>query len=72
MNARRKAEMLKAFQSFSNRIADRYQEVYNALDSGDYVTAQAILERLAVSHAKTSMSLRKMLIQQHLLPEEDK
>lgn len=72
MNTRRKAEMLEAFTRFSDRIAARYQEAYDALETDDYAKAQAILEQLALSHAKTSVSLRRMLIKHNLLPEEEK
>lgn len=72
MNARKKAQLLKAFKAFSKRITDRYADAYKALDEGDYVKAQGILAELALSHAKTSLSLRGVLIRDGLLPEEEK
>lgn len=72
MDARKKAAMMRGFQAFINRINTRYQEAYAALARGDYVEAQRILAQLAQSHAKTSMSLRGVLIREGLLREDDK
>lgn len=72
MEPRRKAAMLRGFQLFMLRIEARYKDAYEALDRGDYVEAQRILAGLAQSHARTSMSLRGLLIREGLLREDDK
>lgn len=72
MDARKHRAMMRAFDAFIARIQGQYAEAREKLDEGDYVEAQRILARLAVSHARTSMSLRGLLIRQGLLTEEDK
>lgn len=71
MDARKHRKMMKAFDEFTARIIGRYAEAREKLEEGDYVEAQHILASLAQSHARTSMSLRGLLIRQGLL-EEDK
>jgi len=70
MKKRQHEAMLMAFDAFSDRIAKRYAETRDCLAAGRYEEAQILLADLAKSHAKTSMSLRGMLIRQGLL--EDK
>lgn len=72
MDERKEKAMLKAFDVFAERIAERYAEVRQALVEGDYVKAQVILAKLGISHARTSMSLRGLLIREGLLTEDDK
>ena len=72
MNKRKEKAMLVAFDAFTARIAERYAEARQAMVEGDYVKAQVILARLGMSHAKTSMSLRGVLIREGLLMEDDK
>lgn len=72
MDARKKAAMMKGFEAFMDRIEARYREAYAALERGEYVEAQRILAQLAQSHARTSMSLRGVLIREGLLKEDDK
>jgi len=72
MNPRKKALMMRNFKAFMKRIEGKYQEAYLALELDDYVGAQQILAQLAQSHAKTSMSLRGVLVREGLLTEDDK
>lgn len=57
-----KRDMLAGFRNFADRIARRYDEAYKAIERGDYEQAHQILSDLAVSHAKTSLSLRNLMI----------
>lgn len=72
MNAKKRAAMLKAFHAFASRIADRYAEAEECLARGEYEEAQRILSALAVSHAKTSMSLRNVLIRDGVIGGDEK
>jgi hypothetical protein len=72
MNPRKQAVMLTAFDAFSSRVAKRYSEVRDCLAAGRFEEAQILLAALAASHAKTSMSLRGMLIREGLLEEDNK
>ena len=72
MNKRKHDAMLRAFDAFAGRIADRYADARKALEDGDYVKAQEILAKLGISHARTSMSLRGVLIREGLLTEDDR
>lgn len=69
MTPQTKAAMLAAFDQFARRIAAEYEKVAEALLMDDYTEAQRILSELAQSHAKTSLSLRNMLIKEGLLEE---
>jgi hypothetical protein len=64
--------MLEAFDAFTHRITLRYAEARACLVKGDYVQAQQIMARLSTSHARTSLSLRNVLIKDGLLPEDEK
>lgn len=69
MSPRKKAAMMKAFEAFSRRIEQRYNEVYLALEHDDYKKAMDLLTSLAQSHAKTSLSLRNTLVRDGSLEE---
>lgn len=69
MSPRKKAKMLASFDAFSARINQAYKDAATALHEDDYVKAHNILSELAISHAKTSLSLRNMLVQEGLLPK---
>lgn len=64
--------MIRMFRIFTDRIATRYEQVAELLEDGDYVKAQEILANIAISHARTSLSLRNVLVREGLLPSEDK
>lgn len=70
MNPVKKAAMIKAFDAFSDRIAARYAEARQCLIEGEYEKAQSILASLATSHARTSMSLRGVLVREGLMKED--
>lgn len=72
MTPAKKAAMLKAFDAFSARISDRYAEARVCLERGEYAEAQAILAALTTSHAKTSLSLRGVLIRDGMLEDDAK
>lgn len=64
--------MLKAFDAFAERIAGHYAEARRCLDEGKYEEAHAILARLTTSHARTSLSLRNVLVRDGVMKEDDK
>lgn len=64
--------MLRGFDRFTARIAERYDEARACLDADKYEEAQAILASLTTSHAKTSLSLRSLLIREGLLEDDSK
>jgi len=72
MDKRKKALMMKNFEAFMRRIEDKYRQAYLALELDDYVGAQQILAQLAQSHARTSMSLRGVLVREGLIEEDNK
>ncbi len=69
---RHKAAMLARYDQFVATMDRRYQEARAALERGDYVKAQSILAQMGISHARTSMSLRNVLIREGLIGTEDK
>ena len=72
MDRRKHQKMLASFEKFTDRIGDLYDDVLEALTEEDYVKAQKILAHLAQTHARTSLSLRGMLIREGLLKEDGK
>jgi hypothetical protein len=70
MTPAKKAAMLRAFDAFSARIAERYAEARACMEREDYAGAQAILASLTTSHAKTSLSLRGVLIRDGILEDD--
>lgn len=62
--------MLEAFAKFASRISNQYDNALAALERDDYVEAHRILSALAISHAKTSLSLRNQLVREGLLKED--
>jgi hypothetical protein len=72
MDKRKHQAMLRAFDAFSIRITERYAEARAFLAAGKYVEAQSVLASLAQSHARTSMSLRGVLVREGLLEEDNK
>jgi len=70
VNRNKKAQMLKAFRAFATRIQTRYEEVEQALAEDRFEEAQRILESLAQSHARTSLSLRNFLVRGGKLEEK--
>jgi hypothetical protein len=72
MNKAKRAEMLRAFSEFSARITAAYDQTAELLRDGDYVAAHEILSELAQSHAKTSLSLRNLLVKEGLMEDQRK
>jgi hypothetical protein len=72
MNPAKKQAMLRGFDAFSARIARRYAEARACLEAEDFVGAQNILAGLTTSHARTSLSLRNVLIRDGLLEDDGK
>jgi outer membrane protein assembly factor BamD (BamD/ComL family) len=54
--------MLAAFDKFKKQIDDKYAEARRQLETGELEYAQRTLAQIAKSHAKTSLSLRNLLI----------
>jgi len=72
VKAKKQEAMLKAFDAFAERIAERYAEARQCLADGKYEEAQGILAALTTSHAKTSLSLRGVLVREGVIREDDK
>ena len=70
MTPENKAKMLEQFRAFADRINERYDEVYDKLERGDYIGAQTDLANLTTSHAKTSLSLRNKLVRDGFIGED--
>jgi hypothetical protein len=64
--------MMKAFDAFSQRIQAKYEEAREALETGDDLKAYQILADIAKSHAKTSLSLRNVLVRDGKLNGDDR
>ncbi len=62
--------MLDAFDKFTDRMAQRYAEVRVHLVAGRYDQAYRLLADMATSHAKTSVSLRNVLVRDGKLEEQ--
>lgn len=69
MLPKNKAAMMKGFDQFSARMAERYAQVRSHLDEGRFEEAQALLADMAMSHARTSLSLRNVLIKNGVIQE---
>ena len=54
--------MLSAFDKFVSQIDAKYAEARQQLKDDDLEAAQATLAQIAKAHAKTSLSLRNVLI----------
>lgn len=67
----RKGPMLRRYDQFVDRMASCYAEVRACLERDDYVGAQRILADMGISHAKTSMSLRNVLVKEGLLEDTE-
>lgn len=72
MRIKNKTAMLKGFDRFSERMAQRYSEVRDCLQAERYEEAQLLLSDIAVSHARTSLSLRNVLVKHGVLKENSK
>lgn len=64
--------MLAAFAKHRKRVDDSLGEVQGYLTRGQYVYAQMKLANIVVSMAKTSLSLRNMLIKDGYIEENKK
>jgi hypothetical protein len=62
--------MIQAFDAFSDRMAQRYDEVRDCLAAERYEEAHILLASIAQSHAKTSLSLRNTLIKDGRLTDK--
>lgn len=69
MNVKNKAAMMKGFDKFAARMSKRYDEVRDCLVAGRYEEAQSLLADIATSHARTSLSLRNVLVRNGELEE---
>lgn len=72
MNPAKKVAMLRAYDAFTARITQRYADARACLEADDYVGAQDILASLTTSHARTSLSLRNVLIRDGLMEDDSK
>lgn len=64
--------MMKAFDAFTQRIQARYEEAREELEQGRDQNAYQILADIAQSHARTSLSLRNVLVRQGTLNGDDR
>lgn len=65
------AAMLAGYDRFVARMNELFAEARASLVAGHYDEAYATLARMSQSHARTSMSLRNVLVRNGLV-EEDK
>jgi hypothetical protein len=70
MTAMKTEAMLDGFDKFSIRIRKRYDEVRDCLAAGRFEEAHELLASIALTHARTSMSLRNLLVKDGLLKGE--
>lgn len=71
MNPHKHAQMIGGFEKFTDRIYIRYHQVRDCLKANRYEEAQLLLDELTVSHARTALSLKSMLIKNGALPPEE-
>lgn len=69
MKVKNKAAMLRGFDKFSQRMANRYSQVRDCLMADRFEEAQMLLSEIASSHARTSLSLRNVLIKNGALED---
>lgn len=69
MMLKQKRAMLAGFDQFAERMARRYAEVRDCLNAGRYEEAQTLLSDIAVSHARTSLSLRNVLVKNGVMED---
>lgn len=62
--------MMAGFDKFSIRMAKRYTEVRDCLDAERFEEAYSLLADIGISHARTSLSLRNMLVKDGKLMED--
>lgn len=67
---KRHAAMMVAFDRFSSRMAKRYSEVRDCLAAERYEEAHILLVDIGTSHARTSLSLRNVLIREGKVKDE--
>lgn len=67
MKIKNKTAMMRGFDAFAERIAKRYAEVRDCLEANRYEEAHALLSDIAQSHARTSLSLRNVLVKNGVL-----
>jgi hypothetical protein len=67
---RKHKQMIRDYDRFVAGMTEAYARVRDCLEREDYVGAQSILARMGVSHAKTSMSLRNVLVRDGLMEDE--
>ena len=64
-------DMLPAFDKFVAQINEAYECARERLELGDMEGCQTILARISMTHAKTSLSMRSVLIRRGLIKGED-
>lgn len=69
MRVKNKTAMMRGFDKFAERMAKRYDEVRDCLQANRYEEAQSLLSEIATSHARTSLSLRNVLIKNGVMEE---
>jgi hypothetical protein len=63
-------DILAAFDRMTDQVTNAYAMAREALAANELVRAQAILAQIGRSHAKSSVSLRNVLVRRGLLPGE--
>lgn len=59
-------DLLSAFDKFVSQVNDAYATAREHLDAGRYSACQQVLAQIAQSHARTSLSLRNVLVRRGL------
>jgi hypothetical protein len=62
-------KMMDNFDRFTCRMAIRYSHVRDCLNAERYEEAHSLLADIAISHARTSLSLRNVLVRDGKLEE---
>lgn len=63
-------DILAAFDRFKQQIDDAYVVVRDQLEQFDFEGAQKTLSKITQTHARTSLSLRNVLIKRGLIKGE--
>lgn len=63
-------DILTAFDRFKQQIDDAYTLVRQQLEQGQFDNAQKTLAKITQTHARTSLSLRNVLIKRGLIQGE--
>lgn len=64
-------DILPAFDRFTGQIMEQYALARAHLEAGRWEAAQLVLANLATTHARTSLSLRNVLVKRGFTKGDD-